>query len=381
VGGWVGGGKARRAPKRAPLPRAHRARPGSRPPLQPLPAPLRLPALTPPTPPTHPDPPPPPPPPPAPRQTSNCHDLLLAMLDQLARGEDKGLAPEGYALPEPFSAPHFSVPPQRRTGVNFTAYSFTLQHPLACYPNAPCHARGGAKAGAGADGACPGDSKAWAHTWLQRGSEPAWELPPARPKGTAAGAAPAAEGKAVTAEDAATAGRREPAAHEAPPPAVAEAAAGAAAPAPAAAEQQQHKAAGAPQQPEGAKPGAAPQGQQQQQQQQQQGQQQGQQQQQQQQAAPAPVRPPSLLSASTAAGRQDGMRRRDLLSQAMTLAMAICVVGVLAVGIMWRMRGGNGNGGGLGFGPGGGGGATRTGGRYIELRRAGSRSGSQELDP
>lgn len=52
----------------------------------------------------------------------------------------------GVKLQQPYTAPGFSEPPQRRSDINFTRYSWVLQHPAAAacslLPTAPCQYRG-----------------------------------------------------------------------------------------------------------------------------------------------------------------------------------------------------------------------------------------------
>jgi hypothetical protein len=74
-------------------------------------------------------------------QTGPCFDFLVALFQQLLQGKDAGLTPADKLQATPFKAAGFTTPPQRRADVNFTQYSWVLQHPHACHMSAPCQFR------------------------------------------------------------------------------------------------------------------------------------------------------------------------------------------------------------------------------------------------
>lgn len=73
-------------------------------------------------------------------QHHNCFDFLMRLLEQAVGAADAGLADQATLLQQPYTAPNFSTP-KRREDVNFTEFSFVLQHPLRCHTNAPCQLR------------------------------------------------------------------------------------------------------------------------------------------------------------------------------------------------------------------------------------------------
>ncbi len=73
-------------------------------------------------------------------QHHNCFDFLTRLLEQAVGAADAGLADQTTLLQQPYTAPNFSTP-KRRDDVNFTEFSFVLQHPLRCHTNAPCQLR------------------------------------------------------------------------------------------------------------------------------------------------------------------------------------------------------------------------------------------------
>lgn len=86
-------------------------------------------------------PPPPSPLPPSLLQVSPCHDFLKDLLGALLAKSQSSLLAADKQLKEPYTAPGYTEPPQRRADVNFTRYSWVLQHNLTCYPTSPCQYR------------------------------------------------------------------------------------------------------------------------------------------------------------------------------------------------------------------------------------------------
>jgi hypothetical protein len=85
---------------------------------------------------------------------SPCHDFLKDLLDTLLTKKQGSLMAADKQLKEPYTAPGYTEAPQRRSDVNFTRYSWVLQHNLTCYPTAPCQYR--------TPSDCPkGDSSLW----------------------------------------------------------------------------------------------------------------------------------------------------------------------------------------------------------------------------
>lgn len=74
-------------------------------------------------------------------QVSPCHDFLAELLETLLAKKQSSLVAPDKALKEPYTAPAFTEPPHRRSDINFTAYSWVLQHNLTCYSTAPCQYR------------------------------------------------------------------------------------------------------------------------------------------------------------------------------------------------------------------------------------------------
>lgn len=74
-------------------------------------------------------------------QVSPCHDFLKDLLDTVLTKKQSSLVAADKQLKEPYTAPGYTEPPQRRTDINFTRYSWVLQHNLTCYPTAPCQYR------------------------------------------------------------------------------------------------------------------------------------------------------------------------------------------------------------------------------------------------
>jgi hypothetical protein len=109
-----------------------------------------------------------------PVQMLPCFDFLVASLQQLLQKADNGLWKPEAALTETYTAPGYDRLPQRRASVNFTQYSWVLEHPLTCYPNAPCYYRQG-------DRACPGDEAWLAGSALVPGKEPS-QFDPTKPR-------------------------------------------------------------------------------------------------------------------------------------------------------------------------------------------------------
>ncbi|KAI8470645.1 MAG: hypothetical protein J3K34DRAFT_509177 [Monoraphidium minutum] len=289
-------------------------------------------------------------------RVSNCHPLLLALLEELAGGGDRGLTAALAVQEAPYSAPQFPDLPHRREGVDFAQYSFVLSNPPRCYAAAPRGARGcGGAAGRGAlarapppaaapaAGACPARrAELEGLTWLEPGKQPkpysggGTESGDPREAGRGGGAAgaragagPPAPGGGGAPEEAP---RRETAAH-APSGA---AAGGAGAEAGGESEAAQPPPAGAGGGGDGGWP-AAP--------------------------TPLPWRPPHGDGHQHGAGAGGGgapSAGGPLLQSAPAAAAAICGAGLLALAAVWRRRRGGGGG-----GPPGAGGRAR----YSALRR------------
>ena len=62
-------------------------------------------------------------------QHHNCFDFLSKLVEQLAGGQDAGLAQREAQLGKAYSAPGFSAP-KRRDDLNFSDFSFVLRNPL-----------------------------------------------------------------------------------------------------------------------------------------------------------------------------------------------------------------------------------------------------------
>lgn len=99
-------------------------------------------------------------------QVSQCFDFLLVLLDTLILKKDKGLGKPDVQLKEPYIVPGFKEPPQRRADVNFTQYSYVLQHPHRCYTNAPCQYHRPSDCPKGSD---------WSQTHLDPSNQPGTE--------------------------------------------------------------------------------------------------------------------------------------------------------------------------------------------------------------
>jgi len=97
-------------------------------------------------------------------QVSPCFDFLKDLLETLLAKKASSLVAPDKQLQAPYTAPGFTEPPARRSDINFTHYSWVLQHKLACYPSAPCQYS--------SPSSCPAGDKAWEHKTLTAGQEP-----------------------------------------------------------------------------------------------------------------------------------------------------------------------------------------------------------------
>ena len=262
-----------------------------------------------------------------------CFDFLVAALQQLLQKADNGLWKPEATLTEAYTAAGYDQLPQRREGVNFTQYSWVLQNPLTCYPNAPCHHRQG-------DRSCPKEDAWQAGPALVAGKEPA-QFDATKPRRQAAKPSSAAAAvqepaaKPVPPSQEPTTKREPTAAVSAPPVKAPDGGVSTAVPEIPAKQGQPQKQApiqvvdskGGQQQPSEEK---------------------------QQPPEPSSTRPdgPSGRGSSSSGGKitiigthdnqDDEDRKVGLLTQIVPWALLICVFGVVAIGFLWRGRA-NGN--------------------------------------
>jgi hypothetical protein len=72
---------------------------------------------------------------------SPCHEFLKDLLANLLSNKQSSLLAADKLLKEAYTAPGYVEAPQRRSDINFTRYSWVLQHNLTCYATAPCQYR------------------------------------------------------------------------------------------------------------------------------------------------------------------------------------------------------------------------------------------------